>query len=175
MKNMSLSQGQASLEKVAGHVFPRQSPRRTPSSSSISPGPTETQPDGMAVPDSGSGPFGIRCPSTYPLVASLHGPTASLHLGLGTLRKGRFLRCLGSLKEGAELTRPTRPSSPSLPTPRRRFTVPLSPTGRLTVLSLASSWRGSSGNPACYNDFTVSFDLIAAKSCKNPQSSAGNA
>ena len=96
MENTSLSHGLASLEKVADHVFPRQSPRRSSSSSAISPGPTDTQPDGMAVPDSGSGPFGIRCPSTHPLVASLHGPTASLHLGLGTVREGRFLGCLGS-------------------------------------------------------------------------------
>ena len=36
----------------------------------------------MAVPDSGSGPFGIPCPSTHPLVAFLHGRTASVHHGL---------------------------------------------------------------------------------------------
>ena len=32
MENTSLSHGLASLEKVADHVFPRQSPKRSPSS-----------------------------------------------------------------------------------------------------------------------------------------------
>lgn len=43
---------------------------------------------GPAVPDSGSGPSGISCPCTHPLVSSVHGPTAGVHLGLGTASQG---------------------------------------------------------------------------------------
>ena len=55
---------------------------------------------GPAVPDAGSGPFGIPCPSTHPLVSSVHGPTASAHLDLGSALNGE---CLGSLNLGAGL------------------------------------------------------------------------
>ena len=59
---------------------------RFASSSSISRSQTESCPTdhGPAVPDSGSGPCGISCPSTHPIVSSLHGWTASAHVALGS-------------------------------------------------------------------------------------------
>jgi len=55
---------------------------------------------GSAVPDAGSDPFVISCPSTHPLVTSLHGRTVRVHLGGGTALQGEDL---ASLKQGAGL------------------------------------------------------------------------
>ncbi len=71
-------------------------------SSSISRCPTETCPTDHApsVPDSGPGPHGNSCPSTHPIVSSLHGRTASVHLSLRSALGGEDL---ASLKLGAGL------------------------------------------------------------------------
>ena len=53
-----------------------------------------------SVPDSGPGPCGISCPSTHPIVSSLHGRTASVHLNLRSALQGEDL---ASLKQGAGL------------------------------------------------------------------------
>ncbi len=70
--------------RPAGSTPPIRS--RFASSSSISRSQTESCPTdhGPAVPDSGSGPCGISCPSTHPIVSSLHGWTASAHVALGS-------------------------------------------------------------------------------------------
>ena len=52
------------------------------------------------MPDAGSDPFGISCPSTHPLVSSLHGRTASVHLSLGSALQREDL---ASPKQGAGL------------------------------------------------------------------------
>jgi hypothetical protein len=52
-------------------------------SSSISPCPIETCPTDHGRAGSESGPCGISCPSTHPIVSSLHGRPASGLLGLG--------------------------------------------------------------------------------------------
>ena len=44
--------------------------------------------------------IGISCPSTHPIVPSLHGRTASVHLGLRSALQGEDL---ASLKQGAGL------------------------------------------------------------------------
>ena len=59
------------------HIYPkRRSVRlREPYGGDIAP-----RTHGPALPDAESGPFGISCPSTHPLVSCLHGHTVSVHL-----------------------------------------------------------------------------------------------
>ena len=45
-------------------------------------------------------PFAISCPSTHPIVTSLHGRTTSVHLSLRSALQGEDL---ASLKQGAVL------------------------------------------------------------------------
>ena len=63
----------------------------------VSPIPHRTVP---RLSDAGSDPFAISCPSTHPIVTSLHGRTTSVHLSLRSALQGDDL---ASLKQGAVL------------------------------------------------------------------------
>ena len=96
---------------------------------------------GPAVPDSGSGPCGISCPSTHPIVSSLHGRTASAHVALGSClarggsrlaqagcrtRKGS-LKCLSLVQDAMDFIRypGVRLNAQAQPEAARSASVPL--------------------------------------------------